>query len=1082
MSRQRKSRIAILVAGMHRSGTSVLARVLNILGCDLPKTLLNPGPTNERGHWESRKIVFLNDEILASAESSWRDWNPFNPQWYASPVADRFRERARTILGDEYGDSRFFVLKDPRICRLLPFWTDAVRDHGAEPMIVSPIRNPLDVAASLEKRDGIAPSIGHLLWLRHVLDAEAASRHLRRAYMRYDTLLSEAHTTMDAVGDALGISWPRRLSVGVQMEIDGFLSPELRHHRTDDTMLMGNPRLPQWIKSSFEVLGRWTRGDVHDKDAKILDRIRSALDEATPTFNRVLASSERLLAERDGRIEELGCSLVERDGRIEELGCSLVERDGRIEELGCSLVERDGRIEELGRSLVERDGRIEELGRSLVERDGRIEELGRSLVERDGRIEELGRSLVERDGRIEELGCSLVERDGRIEELGCSLVERDGRIEELGCSLVERDGRIEELGCSLVERDGRIEELGCSLVERDGRIEELGCSLVGRDEQIDRLYGSTSWRITAPIRHIKRSSQLILAKTRARSSWIARAVYRRAPLPVPVKIWTKEILFKSAPILFRHSGAYRNWETTKRDIISVGNVRDYASWGILTKPFGLFVAQSIERRLRRHGWDVHLMTELPDQFSHDFYVVMCPQVFKRLPPYEKLISFQMEQSVSLRWFTEDYLNILKNSRAILDYAFHNMTFLNAQGIIYPQLHYLPLGGEHRYNDVKIHFKKYDVLFYGDNIKSPRRQRMLAALRKKFDVVVINNTYGQDIKKAIGSARVVVNLHFYENALLETTRLWECLSLGTPVVSESTQNQNEYPEFKGVVTFFEEGSIEAMLLAVEEALTNPISKKAICNSVETSKRKFKFMFDRFLVAENFLPSNYVYSMDIPLPASADCIALSMPETADRRSLFLQESKHQGLPFTLFDGFRRQPGLVGCGLSHSILAKHALAHDFKRFTVMEDDVVFPEDFHNKLSIVHRFLDLQSDKWDVFSGVIAEIGPDTKVIFVNEFEGVTFVTINKMVSTVFNIYSERGLRILASWDPFIADGEELNIDQFIKKQDNLRVITTCPFLVGHRAEVESTVNPMSGKGFEYFKMISESQKKLEELVRSS
>ena len=72
MSGQGK-KIAILVAGMHRSGTSLLTRVLDISGCDLPATLVEAHPTNDLGHWEPRKIVFLNDEILASAGSSWRD-------------------------------------------------------------------------------------------------------------------------------------------------------------------------------------------------------------------------------------------------------------------------------------------------------------------------------------------------------------------------------------------------------------------------------------------------------------------------------------------------------------------------------------------------------------------------------------------------------------------------------------------------------------------------------------------------------------------------------------------------------------------------------------------------------------------------------------------------------------------------------------------------------------------------------------------------------------------------------------------------------------------------------------------------
>ncbi len=403
MSDRKQEKIAILIAGMHRSGTSSLARVLNISGGDLPATLMEANLTNESGHWEPRKIVSLNDEILASAGSSWRDWNPFNPQWYASPVAGRFHRRAREALEGEYGDSPFFVLKDPRICRLLPFWIEAVRAYGAEPMIVSIIRNPLDVAASLERRDGIAPSIGHLLWLRNVLDAEKETRGMKRAWLLYNAFLSEPYAIVDAIGEALGVSWPRNNSVDARIEIGEFVSPSMRHHWSSDAQLLEDPRLSRWIKSTFDILNRWSCGKAYGKDVEELDRVRSAFDAALPAFSSALALSSRALAERDGQIGELRQALVARDARAEELDRAAVERDRQIGELRQALAERDERVEELDRAAVERDRQIGELRQALAERDERVEELDRAAVERDRQIGELRQALAERDERIENL-------------------------------------------------------------------------------------------------------------------------------------------------------------------------------------------------------------------------------------------------------------------------------------------------------------------------------------------------------------------------------------------------------------------------------------------------------------------------------------------------------------------------------------------------------------------------------------------------------------------------------------------------------------------------------------------------------
>ena len=69
---------AVLVLGMHRSGTSSVAGALVSLGGAGPLHLLPPQLDNERGFWESSVLVALNDEILTAGGSNWRDWRAFN--------------------------------------------------------------------------------------------------------------------------------------------------------------------------------------------------------------------------------------------------------------------------------------------------------------------------------------------------------------------------------------------------------------------------------------------------------------------------------------------------------------------------------------------------------------------------------------------------------------------------------------------------------------------------------------------------------------------------------------------------------------------------------------------------------------------------------------------------------------------------------------------------------------------------------------------------------------------------------------------------------------------------------------------
>jgi len=144
----------LLIAGMHRSGTSALARTCALLGAALPAHVIPGRPNdNEAGFWEARAVVDLNQAILESAGSTWDDWAAIHPDWFRSAAAEQHLDDAQEVLNSEFGSARQFVLKDPRICRLLPFWKRALSEFGAEPLVVSILRNPIDVTASLLRRN-----------------------------------------------------------------------------------------------------------------------------------------------------------------------------------------------------------------------------------------------------------------------------------------------------------------------------------------------------------------------------------------------------------------------------------------------------------------------------------------------------------------------------------------------------------------------------------------------------------------------------------------------------------------------------------------------------------------------------------------------------------------------------------------------------------------------------------------------------------------------------------------------------------------------------------------------------------------
>ncbi len=319
-------RVCLLILGMHRSGTSALSRVLALLGADLPRALMPANQANETGYWESTPVAGLNDELLASAGSVWDDWLAFDPGWYASPKADEFKARVRAALEAEFATSSFFVLKDPRICRLAPFWFDVLETAGIRPLVLLPLRNPLEVAASLEKRDGFPPELGHLLWLRHVLEAEAASRGRPRLHCSYDELMTDWPRLAARTSEALNFSWPRAPERAAP-EIDAFLAEGLRHHREAPQRVAENPALSAWLRETHAILARWAAEGEDPADFPALDRIRAAFDEATPAFARLVAhgrddarrarAAEQAGAEARASLTEMQHTLQETINRAE---------------------------------------------------------------------------------------------------------------------------------------------------------------------------------------------------------------------------------------------------------------------------------------------------------------------------------------------------------------------------------------------------------------------------------------------------------------------------------------------------------------------------------------------------------------------------------------------------------------------------------------------------------------------------------------------------------------------------------------------------------------------------------------------
>jgi hypothetical protein len=301
-------RNVVLVLGMHRSGTSAAAGFLVKLGGAQPKTLLPADDGNERGYFESQALMTFHDELLASAGSSWTDWRQFNPAWYQSQTATIFRKRAKQLFKEEFDGEPFAVLKDPRVCRFAPFWLKVLAGTKARARIVIPVRAPLEVAFSMRKRNGFSLATGALLWLRHVIDAEIASRPLPRSIFTLDQLLRDWSGVAEKMSTELGLPWPR-LSDATAHEIENFIGSDLVHHGVSGPELAAHPDIHEWTMSVYDAMLELAREPRSSSALKTLDEIRDAFNRASRMFGRTVLEdeirSQDLRHQRDAAIADL---------------------------------------------------------------------------------------------------------------------------------------------------------------------------------------------------------------------------------------------------------------------------------------------------------------------------------------------------------------------------------------------------------------------------------------------------------------------------------------------------------------------------------------------------------------------------------------------------------------------------------------------------------------------------------------------------------------------------------------------------------------------------------------------------------
>jgi hypothetical protein len=321
----------LVVLGMHRSGTSVLTGTLGLLGATLPTDLLEADPFNAKGHFESKSVLRINDEMLQALGTAWYDLRGISPTCLGTVTVAQARAKLKEAIQGHYGDPSLLVLKDPRFCRFFPTVRSVIDDYGALPRVVFCFRNPLDVAYSLKTRDGIALQHGLGLWLRHMLDGEFHSRGLQRVFIDFADFLRNWHASIERIELGLGIALARGDEAA--HEVEKFIEAALCHHSAGIDELEMCSGGQGWVRSSYEAFGKLVLNPNDRKAMRQLDLIRAEFEDAASLIGAgiqeyyaelsALRSVKEQIDECKGQLDEYKGQLKNAEKQLEDYDVQL---------------------------------------------------------------------------------------------------------------------------------------------------------------------------------------------------------------------------------------------------------------------------------------------------------------------------------------------------------------------------------------------------------------------------------------------------------------------------------------------------------------------------------------------------------------------------------------------------------------------------------------------------------------------------------------------------------------------------------------------------------------------------------------
>jgi hypothetical protein len=272
---------------MHRSGTSALARGLQLSGVYLGDNFLGPQADNPTGYWEDKNIWEINERLLAVFGIKWEDVALIDDARWHDPEVEALGAEAVKYLESQFASHPLWGFKDPRTIRLLPFWRSALQRLEVDECYLVVIRNPRSVAASLLQRQGMDAVTAHLLWLAYVVPYLRAIADRPFIVTDYDLVMANPRRQLERIARGLNIPLNDTTKAGIEQFADGFLDPKLRHNYFDGSDFELDLNLPPLTREAY----LWLHQLAEDRIAIDSPQFWSAWESSRQAVQRLIGGT-----------------------------------------------------------------------------------------------------------------------------------------------------------------------------------------------------------------------------------------------------------------------------------------------------------------------------------------------------------------------------------------------------------------------------------------------------------------------------------------------------------------------------------------------------------------------------------------------------------------------------------------------------------------------------------------------------------------------------------------------------------------------------------------------------------------------